>query len=365
MILSGTVAEAFVNQPRFSRVLGASTRLAATKKKANNAKSAAPKKTSGFGGVGGKAATPPPARPIELLRRSERKFEEMEAWYATESERAASAANVADDEDVDMDYRMQYFIVSARLKGGAAERGAAAGASRAVADWVPALQLAVLGDRDLTVTKEFLAEAVGALARECYCALTTSVPSLKSLPATNLEYAAEKQDSFEKHVYPLWDPSFRSGEGKEPRMNKKAALAVLFPDDDAAAAAPDADQIKRQYRRMSMQHHPDRNVGVEQTDAEVEAAAEAFRLVQAAYSVLGAETHSPGMSWYEALGGTERQDFHGLSVGASGVKIGTESEGAVKGHAVKGGWSQAVYSLDPELPQFFASRNTAALAATA
>ena len=75
--------------------------------------------------------------------------------------------------------------------------------------------------------------------------------------------------------------------------------------------------------------------------------------------VLGAESHSAGMSWYESIGGTDRTDFSG-ALELSGV--GKVAPGAEKEHTSPGGWSQAVIALDSDIPKFFASRNAHASA---
>ena len=63
------------------------------------------------------------------------------------------------------------------------------------------------------------------------------------------------------------------------------------------------------------------------------------------------------MSWYEALGGTDRSQFSGaLSISSVGVaRVGETLE------LKHGGWRAAVTMLDPELTQFFASRNVIAV----
>ena len=95
--------------------------------------------------------------------------------------------------------------------------------------------------------------------------------------------------------------------------------------------------------------------------------AERFRKVQEAYIVLGSQVVSGGekadeeagknavASWYESVGGGDRLDFMGpLEMGS----VGKAARGAELGHAL-GGWSQAVCSIEPDITQFFASRNAA------
>lgn len=63
----------------------------------------------------------------------------------------------------------------------------------------------------------------------------------------------------------------------------------------------DADEIKRAYRKLAKQHHPDRNPGNPQ-------AAEKFKEVQAAYEVLG---DTQRRQQYDQFGaGGPRPDFH-------------------------------------------------------
>lgn len=317
------------------------------------------KPTGGFAGASAGGSNKG-ATPKELMTRSEKQFQSIELSFAQEMERGRVAAGESadDDEDIALDLRLKYFIMCARLKGEEV-RDAAVGTTLPLTDWVPVCQLCILDGKDNDMDEAFIAQCAATYAKEVHYALTTQIPSLAKVAAPLLEYAAEPMPSFEKYVYPLFDPSFKEKESGGT-MGKKEATAILFPGDDAEAqGAADAGTIKRAHRKMSMKFHPDAGAGLDAS--EVEANAVLFRLVQEAYSVLGAETHSQGMSWYEAVGGTERSDFTG-SLPLGDLKIGAVAEGAQKGHAAGGGcWSQAVQALDPDIPNFFATRNAAAV----
>ena len=205
---------------------------------------------------------------------------------------------------------------------------------------IPTVQLAVLSQPSIDVaTAEFLTASVSEVAKEVYTALSFTIPSLKGVSPNSVEYSIESFSSWEKYVFPVWD-SEGSDQQKPTSKNDAWEALELEPGSDA-------DAIKQAYRKLSMKYHPDQN-----PDDPV--AEDKLQAVQAAYSVLGKDTHSAGMSWYEALGGTERTDFHGpLTLQAVGVRrLGWELE------VEDGGWRVAVAQLEPELVQFFASRNT-------
>jgi hypothetical protein len=272
------------------------------------------------------------------------------SWYAVQSEKERKKAGLEEEDEIDCEYRLQYFVISARLKGEVA-RQAASGANAALTDWVPIAQLLVLGERNQVVTEQFLAVSMATLCREAHCALTNNMVSLKSIAAPLLEYAAEPLNDFEKHVYPMFDASF-AAKG-QARMTRKEALTILFEDPDSKA---DGTAIKRQYRKLSMKYHPDRAASDAASEEDVASNQAMFGKVQAAYETIGGETHSAGLSWYESIGGNGRTEFKGpldLSLG----KIGVPAKGAELGHESPMGYSQAVQALSGDITQFFASRN--------
>jgi hypothetical protein len=229
------------------------------------------------------------------------------------------------------------------------------GVESSLVDWVPCAQLLILDKKDIFFDNNFLATTAATFAREIHCALTTQIPSAAKISASRLEYAAEPLDSFEKFVYPMYDPSFK--EDKD-RMGKREAAKVLFPDADEQSTLPDAATIKRAYRKLSMKYHPDAAIGDTDAEKTKEANAKAFGRIQSAYTVLGTDTHSAGLSWYEAIGGTDRTDFsRGLDL--SGFKIGQFADGALRGHgsSERGSWSQAIMATDTDIANFFATRN--------
>jgi len=324
-------------------------------KKTTKTKKNVPQK--GFSKSGAAPSKGPTSK--ELLTRSERNFEEIELAYAHDLEAGRQAASDSDDdeEEIDTNLRLKYFIVAVRLKGDEA-RAAATGVERSLVDWVPCVQLAILDKKEVVFDNKFLSIAAATFAREVHCAITTQIPSTSKIAAPLLEYAVEPLDSFEKFVYPMFDPSFKDEKGD--RMGKQEALTVLFPEPPATA--PDAAAIKKAYRKLSMKYHPDASIGASESELEAitEANAKGFSRVQAAYTILGAQTHSSGLSWYEALGGTDRTDFsRKLDLSAYGQKIGVAHDGAVRGHGDKerGSWSQAVQSVDADIANFFATRN--------
>ena len=335
---------------------------AASRKKAKSKSKGGTAKSSGFGGGGAggaeKKGTTDAAK--ALLARSEKLFEELEEVAAAEGASADEEDSGGGNSD-SSDLILRYFIVAARLKG-EKERQTATGAAKQLTDWVPVVQLAVLGQQRLKVqNEEFLGKTTSALARETLHALTSAVPSLKAaVSGPMLEYSAEPMSSFEKFIYVMYDKSFlEKGQEAMTRAEAAAAFEIDSPDE------VDAGELKRQYRKLSAALHPDNNQGLE--GAEAEAVAERFRKVQEAYIVLGSQVVSGGekageevgknavASWYESVGGGDRLDFMGpLEMGA----VGKAARGAELGHAL-GGWSQAICGIEPDITQFFASRNAA------
>ena len=346
---------------------------AASRKKAKSKPKGGTAKSSGFGGGGGgggaggaeKKGTTDAAK--ALLARSEKLFEELEEVAAAEGASADEEDSGGGNSD-SSDLILRYFIVAARLKG-EKERQTATGAAKQLTDWVPVVQLAVLGQQRLKVQdEEFLGKTTSALARETLHALTSAVPSLKAaVSGPMLEYSAEPMSSFEKFIYVMYDKSFlEKGQEAMTRAEAAAAFEIDSPDE------VDAGELKRQYRKLSAALHPDNNQGLE--GAEAEAVAERFRKVQEAYIVLGSQVVSGEKagekagknagekagknavaSWYESVGGGDRLDFMGpLEMGA----VGKAARGAELGHAL-GGWSQAICGIEPDITQFFASRNAA------
>ena len=181
-----------------------SVAVSAIKKKAK----VAPTKTAGGFGCAAKdsAAAPPPARPKELLARSEKLFEELERFYAKAIDSNDEESSDDDEDDTEREaasYSMRQYVLCARLKGEEA-RARATGPSVALTDWVPVNIMLFLGPRGFEANEVFLATASATFAKECHYTLTTYVPSLSKVAASMLEYGAEELSSFEKHVYPYY-----------------------------------------------------------------------------------------------------------------------------------------------------------------
>jgi DnaJ-class molecular chaperone len=109
--------------------------------------------------------------------------------------------------------------------------------------------------------------------------------------------------------------------------------------------------LKSVYRKLTMKYHPDRFVG-EGMEEEASAASDKFDEAKRAYELLEGGMVEEGGSWYESLGGRERNEFKTVNVQKIGVKrLGEEMKLDL------GGWRAAVRCLDSDIISFFMSRN--------
>jgi hypothetical protein len=222
-----------------------------------------------------------------------------------------------------------------------------------IMDWVPVAQ--VILARPLREAESAEGSAADPLLRATisqYCREISHVAGMGSrvfqtLPRNNFDYAVESIDSFHKHVYEVVMEGKNEDASNEHTMTKAEARQVLNIDDTSPGI--ELSDIKRTYRKMAMQWHPDRFVG--QSNDIKETAAETYRRIKLAYETLqsGRNGKSSSSSWYESLGGRSRTSFS-LIPSLLSIK---EAEAFLNDRQAKA----AVCGLDPDLVQTFVARS--------
>lgn len=329
--------------------------------------------------VGGIVKTRP-ATHLQLLRRSERNHKKLEKFAKKHKSL------------IKRDH-----IVCARIKKEFREGMDVCKVKAGISDWVPVLQLTTLCNETLDIEHKFLSTSVTSFAREVYCALTATVPSMASgkVPPQHIEYGVETGESFEQYVYPAYQEGSDLLKGKASTVFKKnlkqiESIRILFDDNVPKEGGSELTQemIKKQYRKMSMLYHPDRQYEKEEQQHDysnnqtisttggsqftstnnnqdqnakgiLDAYQIKFRQIQESYNYLSSQQNfiieSKGASsWYESLGGRERLNFHTVELVDNGIGIYPYE---AKVSPLEGGYMQALKSLHPKFVMFFIFRN--------
>jgi hypothetical protein len=217
----------------------------------------------------------------------------------------------------------------------------------ALSDWVP---ICLLGLHTSTTATDLfesgiIFDAVSTYCREIVQAGVVGSKAFREVGTNSIEYAVESQSSFTDFVYDkVYNVKKQDKNGGT--MKRSDALKVLGLEDGFEKA-----KLKTVYRKLTMKYHPDRFVG-EGTEEESKAASDKFDEAKRAYELLDGAIVEEGGSWYESLGGKERNEFKTVSVQKIGVKrLGEEMKLDL------GGWRAAVRCLDSEIIGFFMSRN--------
>lgn len=259
----------------------------------------------------------------------------------------ANAKAVQSDDDIDHDdiVTTEYVI---------AARSTKISDTKSIADWVPVAQMCVARPLCDAKSSEGVADisvqaVVSHYCREIFHAATLGSPMFRSLPRNEIQYSVETLDSFHKHVYEvIVDGKKDGGKIDGERMSKVQARVVLKLDDDVN----DMLVIKRAYRGLSFELHPDRLVGTDKSREEVQSSSEEYALVKLAYETLSSGVRKNEGSWYESLGGRARTDFRPISL---------LSLDEAKEYMSRIKMQSAIVGLDPEMVQTFVIRNQAAL----
>mmetsp|Transcript_38592 Transcript_38592/g.83841 ORF Transcript_38592/g.83841 Transcript_38592/m.83841 type:complete len:374 (-) Transcript_38592:18-1139(-) len=310
------------------------------------------KRKGGGGGMGGKKGkstsagvnSSAPFDAAASLLRNERLYDDIcrEAFKEMESEYES------------FDSITTEYLITARSSSPTAPA--------AVSDWVPVSQIVVVRPVSDSDHKETVRAAVSQFCRESFCAASSSAPVFKKIPRNEVEYGAEPLDAFHRYVYDdvIEGKSSMgtSGAKGDAAMTKTEARAVLQLEEGVT----DARDIKSAYRKKTFALHPDRFVGVDQTEEEKIETAKEFASVKIAYEVLssgvrdvapnGDWSNGKRSSWYESLGGKSRMEFFG--------PIDLLSNSAAKKTLEGLGCKSAVVGLSPDLSMAFVARNQAA-----
>ena len=258
----------------------------------------------------------------------------------------ASLKNLNSDDWDESEITTEY-IIAARAKPGTV-------LPKALCDWVPVAQIVltrpVLYNEDAEISRHYLQSAVSFYCRELNYSATLSAPAFKSIPRNLVEYSAEPMHSFVDNVYDTVvegkaSESFSEGDVKVD-MTKSKAREILGLESDCT----DLSAIKKSYKRKSMELHPDRFVGSDRTQEEIDASTKDFALVKMAYEALQSGVRS-SQSWYESLGGKARTEFIGPIELISRDKASELCNNVFKA---------AVAGVDPDLTMSFVTRNQAA-----
>jgi DnaJ domain len=268
------------------------------------------------------------------LSRLEKKYDEL-------TRAAAKSLHKEEDDDDDNDIVTTEYVVAARAEG-------------YVGDWVPIAQFCLARTASQASSSEGVSDPLIRATVSYYCREFSHVATLgsrvfQSVPRNLLQYAVESTDSFHKHVYETALQGKNDDANNNNVMTKQEARLVLNLSEVINGGADDASEIKRTYRTMSFQWHPDRFVGTDRSPADIDAAAEHYSRIKLAYETLTSGVRDEGKSWYQSLGGRARTDFVGplqlLSLDAAKEAI--EASGV----------ATAVCGLDRELVQGFVARS--------
>ena len=280
------------------------------------------------------------------LLKMEKRYEELETNSAKAMQRHDDGMPLSS-----RDLITQEFLVAARASPSESTSGS-------LADWVPVAQLVVARPMDHLESIDETFDDVTKAAMSYYCreifhAAGIGSAAFKSIPRNGMQYSLEPVPSFQKHVY---DYVMGNGGGQDEMeedefMTKAEARSVLGLEDMHNAEGLDKSTIKQAYRKLSFKLHPDRFMGEDRNDDEVEATNKQYARVKLAYETLSSGVLDKNVSWYASLGGKARNEFSGpislMSLSDAKAKL----DGAICDSAVVG--------LDPDLVQSFVTRNQA------
>lgn len=261
----------------------------------------------------------------------------------------ASKALNSDDDNISM---VSEYVIAAR---GAPTKGIPI--SVAVSDWVPVAQLCIkrpIGYESKCSPREdrIVKMAISHFRREVWFAASLAAPIFNTIPRNTIQYSVEPFDSFQKFVY---DEVIEGGKNQNANngmsMTKADARKVLNLAEDCN----NPQEIKKAYRNLLFSLHPDRFVGIDRSEDEVQSASSKYSEVGLAYDSLNSGVRSSGnnvsaLSWYESLGGRSRTEFSGT---IEMIPVDNKKDSLIEGHAC------AIAGLTSEVVMAFVARNQA------
>jgi hypothetical protein len=277
------------------------------------------------------------------------------------------SAKSSENDDDDYDTMTTEYVITARYTPSSSVKSNMNTQSNnsfaAVSDWVPVAQLCLLRPvNDPTYLPENgsspcgderVRMSISVWCREIFFAASLGAPIFNSVPRNQIQYSVEPIDSFYKFVYEDVIEGRNANTENGSSMTKSEARTILNLEE----GCNDPSLIKKAYRSLSFQLHPDRFIGVERSEEERKSASVEYSKVQMAYESLSSGLRSNGedkqkvQSWYESLGGRSRTDFSGaielMSVEKAKEMLTSEYKCAVAG-------------LNSETVMAFVTRNQAA-----
>ena len=316
------------------------------------------------------------------LLRSEKLYDKMatestKRMMLNDEDENSSFGNIEDE-----NFLFSEFVVAARFNPKQSSNRQRIPGSSSVSDWTPVAQICILRSRDNSNEDNRLppqlTEAISANCREIHHAAVVSAPIFASLPRNDIEYSVETVDSFHKFVYDfVLEQKAKKNKDEIENMTIKEARELLELEADCS----DLKTVKKAYRSLSFQYHPDRfivqdnneeindNDLMNQMEQKKKEAQEKFTKVKYAYELIirsgvtataassddeSSSTHQN--SWYASLGGRERTDFKGpLEL----IPLKKAIENIDRCIEKQQGYRSAVCGLDPELVNSFTARNQA------
>lgn len=294
---------------------------------------APPKKKSKKGLSGKVSAKAAPFNVNASLSRLEKRYDEISL---------AAAKTLQQDEDSPGDMATTEYMVTARAVGKSQKSS--------VPDWVPIAQMTLARSLAKAQDSEGAFDPAARAAVSLYCrelslAASVGAPVFQSVARNEMQYAVESMDSFSKHVYDVVVEGKNEDASNENTMTKVEARSALNLEDENV----DKSGIKVAYRKLSFALHPDRFVGTNKSESELQESSNEFLRVKLAYETLSSGVRDEGKSWYESLGGRARTDFAG--------PIDLLSLAQAQSTLESNGIQSAVTGVNPDLMSRFLVRN--------
>jgi hypothetical protein len=290
---------------------------------------AEPKKGMGMGAPKkGKTSNTTPFDVTAALARSYKRYDEILLAEAKQLSKDNVDSRWAGEESITTEY-----VIAVRSPSPT---------KTATSDWVPVAQLCLQRPSTMECSGSddpLVRASISSLCRELSHVAGKGAPVFQTLPRNDIQYSVEPLDQWNKFVY---DGIIGGRENPNETMTKAESRMMLGLATDCNVKS----EIKQAYRSLSFQLHSDRFEG---TEEECKDAAIRFSRVKLAYETLGSGVRSEGTSWYESIGGRDRNAFVGpvnlLPIEAA--KKNLESQKV----------RSAVQGLNPDLCQSFVARN--------